>query len=445
MDDAESFAKGVFHADCSVIELSREGENPFIVRGPGHIEQDADGKLKYSIHLVKEEIRLLSQEVLRPTQRGAIIPRENYMCFNAKTYRSTIWNANLASPEKISHGNEGDGMVRGSLNEMKKVKPSSHDGSKDYATLLFQEQFDFPITNYTKIQKEGPDNKKLISHTADTAQFSIGDETFILHKDNNIIGLTCTFEKGAIKKYRHIRIQEALQFALAQKLLPRVIELSDGDFETTTYRSIVKKNKEPQQDPPLSFHRGLGIGGDIYEIVKSYYGVILSNEKDQFHPLSSHIYSLIEAGRSALELQSLSIPVSAEGIISTCFPDIAPVDKAVCDEIDECLRSICKLSISSNLKKRIAGSLGQMKGSRNSDRLRAFIKKYRYDEKLFNSWKYLRNPSTHGGKIDIKDIDKIVGALNDVLFLCYAIVLQYCEYKGSRTDYSKLGHPDFTP
>lgn len=82
-----------------------------------------------------------------------------------------------------------------------------------------------------------------------------------------------------------------------------------------------------------------------------------------------------------------------------------------------------------------------MRQSRNSDKLREFVKSYHLPETLFYAWQRLRNLSAHGYGTGGQDIATILRWKDETLSLFYSIIFATLNYKGQRTEYSLQGWP----
>lgn len=425
-----------------MIELHRDGEHH--VAGPGHIGQNEDGSLTFAIHVDNAGIQALMNEINRPRQAGALVPAEDHMQFTARTYSGPVWVSSVPGVG-FNMGLGVGGVAQGLLYEITTASQLPGEQAKDYATLVIRERLDFPETDFTETQIVREGVTKTVNRSRDYAQFTAGEELFVLLRKEGATELHCTFEKGGIERFRHVRIQEAVQFALGQLVQPCVIDVCTGAINQKTFRSVrVREGRQLRQNPPLSF-RGSVWRPEVYQIASAYYSKILPHQDERWHELSAHLYYLIEAGGAPIELQCLGISVAAEGIVDTCFPELAQVEQAFRDEVTNAQAKLADLGLSEALKKRIDGALGAMKSARGSDRLRAFVQTKGHDQQLFESWKRLRNTAAHGGKIEGQKIVQTLADLNNLLFLCYSMVLRFCDYTGAQTNYSAAGYPDFTP
>ena len=443
MDDIEKFSKGLFRADCAIIRLHREGQHPILLEGPGHIAQDATKNLTFAVHLANDAIVALMKEINRPRQAGMLIPREDYLTFTAQSYNGRVWESTLASV-RFTMGLGTGGVASASLRAITNKGALPGEQEKDYAQLVVRDNVKFPETGFTQTQIVRGGETITVSSARDFAKFTAGQEEFVLARNDEVTELHCAFEKGGIEKFRHIRIQEAMQFALGQLFEPCVVETFYGAVHQKTFRSVGIRGEMVRQNPPLEF-RDLEVGPEVYEIAKAYYSAIIDHVDENWHELSSHVYFLVQAGSSPIELQSLAIGVSAEAIAAACFPALAPVEIASLEEVSKCQEQVAKLGLSERLYKRLHGALGAMKNPRTADKVRAFVTDYGFDKRLFESWQRLRNTAAHGSKIKGQDIAETLASLDDVLFLCYAMILKFCRYTGRRTDYSTPGHPEITP
>ena len=444
MDEIEKFTKGQFRADCSTIELHREGAHPLHVVGPGHIGQGDDGSLTFAIHVDHAGIIALVNEINRPRQTGVLVPTEDYISFVARTYSGPVWVSSVPAVG-INMGLAPGGVANGFLYDITNTSELPGEQAKDYATLVIRDRIDFPETDFTETQIVRAGETRTVNRSRDYARFTLGEEEFVLLRREGATELHCTFEKSGIERFRHVRIQEAMQFALGQLFQPCVIDTCTGAINRKTFRSVrVREGRQLRQHPPLSF-RGSVVRPEVYQIVTAYYSKIRPHQDERWRRLSSHLYFLIEAGGAPIELQSLGASVAAEGIVDTCFPELAQVVQAFRDEVSNAQAKLGEMRLSEGLKKRIDGALGAMKSARNSDRLRAFAQTPGHDNQLFESWKRLRHTAAHGGKIDGREISQTLADLNNLLFLCYSMVLRFCGYTGVQTNYSVAGHPDFAP
>lgn len=443
--ELQSFLKGEFKAECFRIELKREGANPLHFAGPGVIEQDKNYVLNFRLHIDQETTKALLADLNRPREVGKIIPREEYFNFTAYTYNLPVWNAEIAGIG-CTLGLGNGGIAYGKLPEIFKLFDQlPTECTKDYARLLVRDAIEFPEISMTETEVKRGGKTRRKNSSRDHAAFKLHEEKFELLKHDHGIELSCVFDKGGINENKHVRIQETMQFALGQQFQPCVLELTSGKTQVTILRSTAfRGDQKVRQNPPLIF-KGKAWTPAVYEIAMAFYSKICEHKEEKWHPVSSHVYYLLQAGSAAVELQCLALGVAAEGIADTCHESLAKVSSEFIQEVDKALCSIATLGISETLLNRINGAVGNMKNARGSDRVRSFVEQNNIDHRIFKSWQRVRNAAAHGGKLEDNSIEKTLSDLNNVLHLCYAMILRFASYQGVRTDYSTSDHPDATP
>jgi len=118
-----------------------------------------------------------------------------------------------------------------------------------------------------------------------------------------------------------------------------------------------------------------------------------------------------------------------------------PIQSDFEGQIQNFREQLNKMALSETVKKRIDGAAEAMLRPRNSDRMKAFVKKYALGEDVFQAWRELRNLCAHGGRVPYAEIQKVWDQRCKVLHLCYSIVLAFIGYSGSRTNYHMRGYP----
>lgn len=132
---------------------------------------------------------------------------------------------------------------------------------------------------------------------------------------------------------------------------------------------------------------------------------------------------------------------TAETLIHICFPNIKPVDAAWKTEVEalqERLRN--DESLAPNLRERASNKLDALINEPNDEKIREFlrfhIRNKAEQDSVFKDWKDLRNPATHGKKIDPRKVDDAFRQIGVVLDLCYSIVLCRIGYLHERISYA---------
>jgi hypothetical protein len=176
-------------------------------------------------------------------------------------------------------------------------------------------------------------------------------------------------------------------------------------------------------------------------MVESYYRAFLDNHGEESHQISAGLFSLIKTARGPLELQTLAASVAAETLIGASFPNIVPRNDTFRDEVKNFAGALDQNSLSQTFYSRLNGCLDSLLETRNSDLVREFTRRYSLEQRVFESWRDLRNKSAHGGLVSTSKFDETFRKLCDVHYLCYNIVLAFIGYTGPRTNYAQSGFP----
>jgi hypothetical protein len=98
------------------------------------------------------------------------------------------------------------------------------------------------------------------------------------------------------------------------------------------------------------------------------------------------------------------------------------------------------------LRKRVEGMVRSIVNPSNSDGLKTFIftqaSNRKTAQEIFDDWRKLRNPSTHGKRADPDTIHEIRRRTNVVMDLCYSLILARIGYLDRRSIYGRpVGNP----
>jgi hypothetical protein len=276
--------------------------------------------------------------------------------------------------------------------------------------------------------------------TRDSAELQLEEEKVLIFRKGAHTEIECTLTRGGIKKNRHLRLLEALTFALGQPIRPAAIELISEGKRTEILRATDPSLLTTHScSAPLQFGEDMPVR-EVYDIAAAYYRKVVGWEMEEEHPVSGGVFSVVQAARDTIEIQVLGLSIAAESLIESAFNDIVPAEAGLKEEIEQFKEQLKVMQLRDSLKRRIPGAVDAMLTPRNSDRIRAFVDKYGLGEEIFQAWKRFRNLCAHGGRIPYKEMEKVWDQRCKVLHLCHSIVLAFIGYSGIRTNYSVRGN-----
>ena len=441
MSILERVTEGKLRLECSEIRIGRAGSTPVQIKGPGSIESNDRGSLNYRFHISSVDHDRLRRNLFRGVRpAGGLVPADEFLILTAVSYSDGEWTGRASNPG-TDGAVSGPGIATGDVYELASTRKTGSSES-DYVKFYLPGRLAFPAIIATQREESRAGEVVSFSRTRDAAEFETGEGKTLICRRGDHTEIECTLRLGGITKNRHLRLMEALTFALGQPIWPAAIALvSEGERTEILRATDASLATAASGNPPLQFGYNDPVR-DVYDIAASYYQKVVGCETAEEHPVSSGVFSVVQAARDTIEIQVLGLAIAAESLIESAFKDIVPVQADLKEEIEQFKEELKKMSVSSTLKSRIAGAIDPMLTPRNSDRIWAFVNRYRLGEEIFDAWKKLRNLSAHGGRIPYGEMEKVWHRRNQVLHLCHSIVLAFIGYSGVRTNYCVPGHPN---
>lgn len=439
MKAAEEFADEKFKIECARMQLTKSGISPIQVCGPGEIWQGDEGELHYKIFIDDGAYQALRVDWARPRTVGQVIPEEDFFILEVLQHSLPVWTSQRVLPNL--RGGIVDGIAYGTLHNLVHTEDFSSLGMQqqsEYVTLLIRSKLKFPCNRGTETVTRIAGRERASSSSLNVAYVEGDQFNFELLHDGEHTVVSLELPIGQFTDSTLGRVQEALQFVLGQQLAVMVVETySNGQHVTKLNSPARGRGKMP---PPLRFLDPFD-DGNFWRIFTNYFRHIHANANPGWHPISRHVAGAVESTAASLNTNILALAVAVEGLAGECFSDLAPVSSAFLGELDVVQAAIQGVTLTEVSRTRINGTINSMRSPRNSDVIRAFITNNGLAPGLFESWRRLRNASTHGDNIDVRDMDNILRMKYEVLSLLYSLVLAAINYTGTRTDYSIQGWP----
>jgi hypothetical protein len=439
MKSAEEFADQKFKIECARMRLTKAGSPPIQVQGPGEIWQDEEGQLNYKIFIDEAANQTLHADWSRPRTVGQVIPEEDFFVLEVQEHSLPVWTSQRVIPNL--RGGIVDGIAYGKLHDLVHTDDLSSLGGtqqSEYVNLLIRSKLEFPVNRVTDTVTRIAGQERRKSSRVDVAY--VEDQQFnfeFLHEGEHTV-VSLELPIGQLTPSTPSRIQEALQFFLGRQVAVMVVETYSAGQQVTRLTSPSRGHGK--MPPPVRFRR-FAEDDNIWQIFTKYFRHIYRNTDRGWHPISRHIASALESTAASLSTHILALSVAVEGLAGECFSDLAPVSPAFLAELDVVEAALGGVTLTESSRNRIVGTISSMRSARNSDVLRAFITNNGLNPGLFESWRRLRNASTHGDGIGERDIETILRMKYEVLSLLYSLVLSAINYTGPRTDYSVQGWP----
>ncbi len=439
MSEQEEFADLKFKIEYGELVLTKFGGDPLEIRGPGEIWQDEEGVLQFKLFIGSSEFVRLFAYVARPSVAGQLIPDEDYFTLEVSGHPCQQWIARRVLPN--TRGGSNGSLAYGRLHELINTGERRSNSEFDFITLRFRGRLKFPSNRITHTVTRIDDKDRQTSYERNAAIIDDEDFYFEVFYESEHTTVTLRVPSGQLTPHTPSRIREALQFILGQQLAMLVTEIASGNKTET--RLISPSCGHGTMSPPLQFRR-VDQDGHVWQMFSKYFCHVHSDANSDWHPISCHVSSAIESAAASLDTSVLALAVAVEGLAGDCFTGLAPVSPDFLRELDTVQTALQGVAFTEQSRLRIEGSINAMRSPRNSDVLYAFIKDNQLPGKLHDSWRRLRNSSTHGRGTGGRNIETTVQLQNEVLSLLYSLVFAAIKYAGSRTDYSLPGQPTGT-
>ena len=433
------FANLTFKAECSRIQLTRAGERPITVHGPGEVWQNADGMLEFKVFILAGMQDLLN-DLQRPRPPGQLIPESDFLQLEANEYGGRVWNASYILPSWRG-GLQGQGIAHGVIDRLVYSSPLPFTPTQDCVEIRLKGLLTFPCNSGTSVSVEVGGRQIHSSSSLNAAFITNSDyDLEIYHEDDHTVA-RYRAPLGSTDENTPIRIQESLQFILGVPIAILVTKTFAGGNERVVLTSPFMSKGSCRMPPPIHF-RNIEENGPVWALFHHYFVYVRTNGEDGWHPISKQVGAALESSAASLDAEVLGLAVATEGLAEQCFPTYGAVSGETIQDISTAMELISGLdALPETLRPRLEGALNAMRQARNSDRIREYLRRSGLPNTLYRSWSSLRNVSAHGGGTGGRNITELLRLREEVIFLFYSMILSAVGYSGVRTDYFTLGWP----
>ena len=435
----QQFGNLQFKVECSQIHLTRAGEHPLTIHGPGEVWQNEEGVLEFKIFALAG-LQELINDISRHRPQGQLIPEEDFFQLEALEFGGRVWNATRIFPSWRG-GFQERGIVYGVIDRFVYSSPLPSDPTRDYVGMRLKGLLDFPCNSGTEISVEVA-GRQIHSSSSLNAAFINNDEYEfeIYHEDNHTV-VNYRAALGSTDQNTPLRMQESLQFILGAPIAILVTKTYANGNEETRLTSPFMSKGSCRMPPPIGF-RKIDESGSVWTLFQQYFAYVRTCAEDGWHPISKQVGSALESSAASIDAEVLSLAVATEGLAEQCFPNYGAVSGETVEDIDAAMAAISQIeTLAEHLRPRIEGALNAMRQARNSDRIREYLRQVGLPNRLYRSWSRLRNTSAHGGGTGGRNIAELLQLRAEVVFLFYSMILSTIGFSGRRTDYSTPGWP----
>lgn len=431
------FLLGITELDCPKVELKRRSRiDPVVpIEGSGSISLDNDGTFKLKVYL---SLLFDFKEIFEPLNwdAGKLIPDDAYFDLIAHEISGDTWSAERILIDR-SVGPNGS-LILAKIPELKKHEESHAKYDKAIIYYYFNRHIRYPHNTAVSTQKLVGEDVRSRSTGIKLAKFETANIKFEIEE---IQGNTCLMAIMNDREPTEIvvnRIFESFCFVTASSYSWSCLVIKAGGLVKTRIRALQIIQVESRILPPISFEV-IDIANSWWKLFDCYLTSVLGNNSDYIHPLSSAVFLVIESRRASLDIEALTLSTSIEAILKEQKGELFDAPADLLEKIQFAQDLIKASNLDDDLKNRLEGTFGSMKGLRATDILHNLKNNHLINSKLVKDYKEIRNRSAHGGKVSGIDPQDYIKKLHSVLVLFYNIVFLVIKYEGPYCDYGEYG------
>lgn len=440
LNEIEGLLDGVLTLDCPKIELLPRNKDKPILAGSGSITLTTEKlfQLKFFSTVPMEIEELFDRFEWAP---GEIISDEHYYDLVAYDVKGRKWNANRFLPDKNT-GPVGT-VIEASLPEtsLYSEKPFDDEGRPQSLAYYMQGRLDFPFNTSVTTAETVENEVRSRSSGWTLAKFTACSIDFEVQHVGNNTRLRANSSVVPMNSITANRIFEAFCFVVAFPgiwSLQNLNNSSEVKFRLRTERGDTQRSRIPK---PLQYQGKNPV--DSIKLFECYLEYALMDTESCVHPVSILNSSILQSGKSALQVQAITLSVVIESLLKDHFGEIYELDLELEGQIDMVSSMVEKKEgLNQNFTQRISGMLSSMKHPRAKDILIPLRDAGNIKPLLVKTYGDLRNKSAHAHSASGGDIQNYLNQINAVLVLYYHLVFLLIGYQGAYTEYGQYGYPN---
>lgn len=432
--------QGDFVLDCPKIELipSNSSDKKDLLSGSGYISLNEEGYFDLKVY-VPNEFGITDFLKRLNWESGRVIGDEFYYNLIAHDMSGNIWHAEKFIPHKNSSPNGS--MIVGSIPGLHCSEDLSQRFTKHVLHMHFNEAIMVPLNTVVEERQTIGEETRKWKKGIGLARFEAGNLNFEIETSDTFTSLTATTDAFALTDIKINRIFEAFYFVTGCAESWSVLKIiRNGNIETRI-RAVNKNKKKSRTPPPIIYHK-IQDNNSVWKLFDCYLQFVFTNDADYYHPISTLVHSVIESGKSSLDVETLTLSVTIESLLKSELCHLYSIDDNLNRNIF-CVSQLVRESgaLDADFRRRMLGSISAMKDARAKDILLILKQLNLIDEVLVKTYGKLRNKTAHGVRDSGADIQNYFNQTSTVLVLFFQLVFLIIRYKGEYTDYGTYGYP----
>ena len=444
----EDLQAGTWQIDCLDMTLTQNTkEKPQRYSGPGYLRQDLDGGIQYHIYPTSWENTEPTAHFLTGGTPGKLVEHNRYFNLKTVTLDGKNWSVERTLPQ-VGGTWINDGfrpIVGGECYQLESTHVSEIPNPGYLIAMYFFCDVQLPCNSSTMTTSTPGAGGKQVSRTLDSVQYPTDFGIFRATRREGQLDVLMHSENPFPENFDS-RIVESLGLVLAKPLRWNIIvEVANG-IESIHVRGRKLATKS-------TFHRPVGRSpnfdedGSVWILFGLYLKLVSQHVGANFHPVSRHLFAVLQASVGGPTATALTLGVAVEGIVKILFPEAGSPMKGMVDVVPkihaflESWPDLPQGELGLSLNKRLPGLIAQLTNVSTKDKLYALVGCRIIDEELPKAWDKLRNKAAHGITPGSDNAQKLIDLNNQVTVLMYLLIFKGVGYEGPYEDYSTQAWP----
>jgi len=455
----DAIRRGCWWVECPGVTLvSTSGQR--VVSGYGRITNETPGRL--TLTLFADARR---NPVLQDGQGGDLPHRLNMV---ATDVAGTEWTSRHASFRALRvPGACATREIRLELDEVwtspapvaSRVQWPPAVLSRLHLHFVFPRKLEFPTNEKTVESREVAGQRVLAKMAVNVAKFPACGYEFCIEDCGHSTRLSVSGTLDGVTPHMHTRVIEALQFVLAQRCDWSTLEITRGATEETRVRPLSPWLPRPDPmvlPPPVDLVPSNG--EHVWRLFECYLAYISDWREQEWHPVSQHLRSVLNASFSLPTESLLPLCVAVEGVLRETFPSGLRAEQGLRYAVERAREYLQRgqqdksLAVSKRHCDIICRTLHRLtvanEGKRETgDRLGVLASRGVIDEEQVAAWAWFRHRLAHGDRLVPRRGREECPRSDCMVTLLYRLVFNAVRYSGEYSDWATQAVPlvPFTP
>jgi len=426
-----------FEIDCVDIEIQGfEDFRPPIFKGPGVIQGDKAGRLKYKVYnqlQVNQEIFDYLKQLKESDN-----PQEKVCRLCVHAYDGTEWSGGWSIPE-ISLYQSPYLLIEGEFDQLTtRVVKLKGDTTRNSTELVFAEYPDFPFAGAAKVQRIRGQEVVSTSYGNDHHDVNFEDTTIQFKEsfDKSRLHVEAGHTKKFSAPYVETWIMEALIITTARLVHPRMVIRHFEEDALVTIKAT-PQNALSGMMPP--FRSSPETRVEFWQLFCAYLSKCKVMQQFELLELTRGFYELCLASKGTLQGFLISLSLYIEFCVNLIFLSLeneTAEEEEYKKKVKDLIQFIGDWKLDETIQNRAKGLLSMLNTPSISKRMDILVKQEVITKTHKKIWKDARPYLAHGNVIDFTKEQEFWHIRNYLISMVYRLIFKIIGYKGLVLDYN---------